>query len=331
MGFLSFLAVAVPIGGLAIFIVFLVAMMQEKGLNKGESVRLAFSYVVAIIMLVIVTSSTAFLLQRALKAWVFTKAESQTSMYQQQPPLLWLGSDKGIPGQTAYTCQTDCQFTATDKEQVASWKSSYASWKASRQDSLKDPYTERSQKQDLASAVSFFVVALPLFIWFFIFMIQREWWKHKAAGSKPGPIRTTYFYLVALASLVGLVVSTALVINIGVKSILGVSTDSTTAPRPALVNDTNGYSETRSVQSIIDCTDKCGFSAEDKQLAQQWQNDYQQWQTGTLNSSNAVQNDFANLIPILLVTGPLFFYHFLTIRRESKDETPRVPSTPTAV
>jgi len=317
MAFLGFLGILIPIMGVGGFLLFVIALMNEKGQSKGETIRSAFSHVVAVVLLGLVVSSTVFLLQQGLKEWVFTKADSST-VYRSQPPMIFLAADKVNGSPATYSCTDSCQFTATDKEQLASWRDAYTSWKA---DGGVDSYTANSRKQDLAGAISFLVVALPLFIWFFWFMMQREWKVRQSQGQKPGPLRSTYFYFVAFVGLIGLVVSGAMLINVGVRTILGV--ENTTSVGGTVVAPIN-Y-DVQGVRSIVNCTSACGFSVEDKQLAEQWLVDYEQWQKG--ETRNTTQADLANLIPIVLVTAPLFFLHFIAIRRESKDDHSAPPTS----
>lgn len=315
MEFLSVLGFILPFGGLIVFLLFLVALMNEKGVSRGNAIRLAFSYVVAAVMLSIIVATGVFLLQRGLKAWVFTKADTSTTRYMSPPPAIFLASEKGLGTQTLYACTDTCQFTQTDKDQLTSWREAYQSWK---QNDGRDSYASDRTKRDLASAFSFLLVSLPLFIWFFVFMVQREWKKRHAKGERPGPLRTAYFYFIAFAGLIGLVISGALLINVAMKTVFGI-TDDAAAPVPTMAAP---LSEKQGVQSIINCTAACNFSADDKTLAQEWLSDYDRWQKNQTTSYpvNNSQSDLANLIPILVMTGPLFFYHFLTIRRESKDD-----------
>ncbi|MBI5404899.1 MAG: hypothetical protein HY976_01605 [Candidatus Kerfeldbacteria bacterium] len=315
MEFLAVLGFILPFGGLIVFLLFLVALMNEKGVSRGSAIRMAFSYVVAAVMLSIIVSTGVFLLQRGLKAWVFTKAETSTTRFMSPPPAIFLASEKSLGAQTLYACTDTCQFTQTDKDQLTSWREAYKSWQ--QNEGRGDSYTSDRTKRDLASAFSFLLVSLPLFIWFFVFMVQREWKKRHAQGERPGPLRTAYYYFIAFAGLIGLVISGALLINVAMKTVFGINDDAT-SPVPTIAVPAG---DKQGVQSIINCSSACNFSAEDKALAESWMIDFDRWQKNqTAQPVNNSQSDLANLIPIVLMTAPLFFYHFLTIRRESKDD-----------
>lgn len=325
MEFMAFLGIAVPFVGIGVFLLFLIALMSEKSVSKGEAVRSAFQHVVSIVLLAMIVASATFLLQQGLKAWVFTKAETTRSAA--MPPALYLGAEKGISGQALYACKDQCEFTATDLEQFKGWKDSYQSWKKNEGSGT---YLTTAKKRDLASSTSFLIVSLPLFIWFFVFLIQREAREHQQQGSGPGPLRSSYYYFIAFIGLVGLIVSGALLVNVVMKSLLNVQ-DGNSATSPPTVMGASP--EKYGVQSISNCAGKCEFTAEDKQLAAAWLQDYDTWQKDTYQRyprTSSRQTDLANLIPILLVSAPLFFYHFLTIRRGSKRAAapPTSPSAP---
>lgn len=325
-----FLPISIPVlavGGITFIVI---AIVQEAKMGgRAEAIRSAFSYIVALAMLFTVVGSTAFLLQQVSRVAVFRQAQ-RTNTYVQPPPTLYLtSSDKGS---ALYACTDNCQFNATDREQFNSWKEQYQQWK--KTSSGTSPRYTIDDKRQTVNAISFLLVSLPLFWWFFVRMVNRDQKKSAAAGQhKPTPLRSSYFYLVAFVGLVGLVVSGAMLINIVLKSALGLQSDTANGPKlaePTMVGVT--LLEKNGVKSVVSCADKCGFTVEDKQLAEQWQVDYEAWQK-TNNTSyprqNNTQTDLANILPILLVAFPLFFYHFLTIRRETKDDL--TPPKPTMV
>lgn len=318
-----FLGVLSPIAVIGIVLFFIMAIVAEaKGAGKGGAVRSAFSYAVSLVMLLIIVATSAFLLQEGFRAWVFTKAES--SAMSGVPPVLSLTVEKTLEGPgAAYACTDSCQFTAVDKDTLSAWKSDYASW---RDNNTTTGAFTTYQKRTIVNAFSFLIVAVPLFWWFFIRMVQREHRKAHAEGMvKSGPLRSCYFYLVAFTGLVGVVVSGALLINLGLKNVMGLQkTADTSSTALDFAYDQNG------VKSIINCADTCGFTAEDTSLAQRWLADYTTYRKTDMGGGRTVQTDLALLIPIILVTAPLFLYHFITIRKETADETPKAPANPVA-
>jgi len=318
-----FLGVLSPIAVIGVVLFFIMAIVAEaKGSGKGGAVRSAFSYAVSLVMLLIIVATSAFLLQEGFRAWVFTKAES--SAMSGVPPTLILSAEKTIEGPgAAYACTDTCQFTTVDKDSIATWKSDYATW---RDNNTTTGAFTTYQKRTIVNAFSFLIVAIPLFWWFFIRMVQREHRKAHAEGMvKSGPLRSCYFYLVAFTGLVGVVVSGALLINLGLKNVMGLQkTADTSSTALDFAYDQNG------VKSIINCADACGFTAEDTSLAQRWLVDYTAYRKTDMGGGRTAQTDLALLIPIILVTAPLFLYHFITIRKETADETPKAPANPAA-
>lgn len=318
--FNTFLPFAIPTVAIGILAFIIIAIVQEaKSGGKAEAVRGAFTYVVSLVMLFIVIGSTLFLVQQLARETLFPKAQ-QMGIFDPPPPTLYLTT--GVAGPTLYACGDACQFSDTDREQFRNWKEQYQGWTPSTDQTSYSTH----EKRLTVNALSFLIVAGPLFWWFFLRTANRDAIKHREPGSsKPNPLRSAYFYISAFAGLVGMVVSGAFLLNIGLKSVLGIQGDTspsrTTEVMPLTKAATS--SEAFGVKSVINCAEKCGFTAEDKALAEKWISDYDAWQEQNVTTYPApsnVQNDLANFLPLLLVTTPVFLYHFITIRRESKEE-----------
>ncbi len=323
MEFFSFIGIASPVIIIGIIVFFVIALVQEgKTAGRGEAVKGAFLHAVSLVMLAFIVVSVIYLLQLGLRSWVFTKAQDPYH-YISPPPTLYLSSDKATSGPVLYGCSEKCEFSDVDKEQLKSWKESYQEWK---KDQSGTSSVTLQRKRNLVNASSFLIVALPLYWWFFFVMLQKEAKKARDQGQKPGPLRSVYFYLVAFSGLIGVVVSAALLVNTGLNAALKIDEDKS-QPRPELTVpqiDRNG------VKSVINCAEKCSFTAEDKRLAEAWLADYDQWQKNNVTTfppPSSSQTSLANNIPILVVTLPLFLLHFLIIRRESAMET--IPGAPT--
>ncbi len=325
----AFFAFLIPVGILGVIVFFVMAIVAEaKSASRGSAVRSAFSYSVSLIMLFIISATVAFLLQVGLRGWVFTKAVSPTVM-NGMPPSLYLATEKGIGSQAAYACTDTCEFTQNDRESLTVWKQNYASWRENYK-STTGRFT-LNDKRDVVNAVSFIIVAVPLFWWFFMRSVQREARKLRTEShGKPGPLRSSYFYLVAFTGLIGLVVSGAMLVNLGLKRVTGLQSDAGSRSAPSMV--VPPY-EQNGVKSIVNCAEKCGFTEDDTTLAAQWLADYDAWQKSGANQyppANSVHTDLANLIPVVLVSLPLFLYHFIVVRRETADDVPNAPTTPVA-
>lgn len=321
-----FLPFAIPTVAVGILAFIIIAIVQEARTGgKAEAVRGAFTYVVSLVMLFIVTGAIFFLLQQVAREAIFTSAKSTT--YTPAPPALFLST--ATSGSSLYVCTDSCQFNDTDRELLQSWKTQYADWKKTTPTTV--GYTNDDKRQTV-NAISFLIVALPLWWWFFRRMANRDARRaQKEGATKPSSLRSAYFYIVAFSGLVGLVTAGALLLNVGLKSVLGIQSETTTTPRLAEPTKVGvSSSEQYGVKSIINCAEKCGFSADDKALAEQWIGDYDAWNDAnvtTFPAQPSTPTDLANYLPLLLVSWPLFWYHFMTIRRESAEQktTPAAP------
>ncbi|MBI4093127.1 MAG: hypothetical protein HY420_04355 [Candidatus Kerfeldbacteria bacterium] len=328
MEFFGFIGIASPVIIIGIIVFFVIALVQEgKTAGRGEAVKGAFLHAVSLVMLAFIVVAVIYLLQLGLRSWVFTKAQDPYQ-FVSPPPTLYLSSDKATTGPVLYACTEKCEFSEVDKEQLKSWKESYLQWK---KDQAGTSSLTLSRKRNLVNALSFFIVALPLYWWFFLGMLQKEAKKAREQNQKPGPLRSVYFYLVAFSGLIGVVVSAALLVNTGLNAVLKIDTDKTVAIRqPAPFSPAGLSTENYGVKSVVKCADKCSFTTEDKQLAEAWLTDYEQWQKNNVSSfppQSSSQTSLASNIPILIVTLPLFLLHFLRIRRESAGTAPGAPNT----
>lgn len=316
-------AIAIPAGIVGALTFFLMAVFSQesKTLSRTTLVRSAFIHVIAFVSLAMLVGSVMYLGQEALRVTVFKKAQTPYS-YSAQPPTLYLSNAKlNTPdAMVALKCDSACELTDSDKSQIATWKDAYTNWQKSNQGAWS---VER--KRGLVDALSMFIVGTGLFIWFFIFIAQRENRRLRPMLGKPIALRTVYYYLVALVSLLAAIITATLLVNIALKSVFGLQSTPNTST-PAMVSP--GTAEKASVQSIIDCRQKCGISTDDQALAKQWIVDYDAWWKKSYNPRTSdAQSDLANFLPIFIITAPLFWYHFARIRREGHDEV--APSTPT--
>lgn len=327
---LAWLAVLVPILGVAVVVVFIVAVIQE-GKSERRSFKQAFFVIVSLVMIGITVGSTIALLNTGFRNYAFPGAKEYQRRYNSPPGLFLSGvvtveSSDGVNVKTAiapqtapYTCTTECQFTEDDKTAVTTWKTSYAQWRDENTGSL-------LFRRDLAIILPFLIVALPLFIIFFRLM-QKGAVAEMAETKKISPIRSLYFYFIAFGGLLVAVIGAGGAINIGLNALLKTTTDingNISEPVPATYD--NG-----GVQSIIACSDKCGFSADDTALANQWLTDAKGYADRQNVTTGKTANDLSIYLPLLLVGIPLFWYHFARIRRETQDTHTATPLTPTPV
>ncbi len=327
---LAWLAVLVPILGIAVIVVFIVAVIQE-GKSERRNFKQAFFVIVSLVMLGITVGSSIALLSTTFTNYVFPSAKEYQRRYNSPPGLFLSGvvpieSSDGVnvktsiaPQSAPYACTTECQFTEDEKTAVTTWKTSYAQWRDENTGSL-------LFRRDLAIILPFLIVALPLFIIFFRLM-QKGAVAEMAETKKISPIRSLYFYFIAFGGLLVAVIGAGGTINIGLNSLLKTSTDiNGNVSEPMRATSDEG-----AVKSIITCADQCGFSADDTALANQWLTDSKDFAERQNKSTGKTANDLSIYLPLLLVGIPLFWYHFARIRKETQDTHTVTPTQPTPV
>jgi len=315
---LAFLAPLLMISGVAVIVLVAVAIVQDMKQEHKYGYRQAFYTIVSLVMLVMAAGSAESLLVIGAKE-IMPSAKSYNQRYN-MPTTLYLAGDttKTATGPTTYACTTECQFTDIDKQNFTDWKTNYAVWKDTNTTSLQT-------RRNIAGALSLLIISLPLYLLFSRWM-NRGAKEEYAISPKTSPLRSVYFYGVSFAGLLTAVVGGAFLLNTVISSLLK-TTPTMNNSYPAVVskNDTAG------IDSVIACAAKCGFSAEDVQLAQQWKNDWTVYQERQTSNSGATQNDLANTIPLILIGLPLFWFHFARIRKETQPTVPATPATPATV
>lgn len=315
---LGFLLVLIPLVGIGVIVVFIVAVIQE---NKGErktGFRQAFFTVVTLAMLIISVGTAISLLGVGLKQLVFRQADSYQQRYNAPPSLYVQNGETREAAKPApvnfigYQCDKTCEFTEADKTALTNWKEQYRNWQREHNDNL-------PLRRQLASTLAFLIVALPLYLVFRRPMESGAKREHNER-QKTSPVRSLYYYSVAFGGLIIAVIGLGMMINTGLNAWLKTQPASVTEPIVADASSESG------IQSIIACRAKCDFSEEDVALANQWQASYSEWKARRNKTAGQYQNDLTNAIPLFLVGSPLFWYHFSRIRKETQ-ETPK-PETP---
>lgn len=315
--FAPWIFAGIPIVALAVVVFFIIAIIQEGKRVQG-AIRWAYFYAISLIGLAIIVGSTAFLLNQLAVSTVFPKGDVQND-FRGIPPTLFLErsavGDETIAkpiavGATTLSCTTDCAVTDIQRQEIDAWKASYQSWK--------ETTVPGTRGQNIVNALSFLLVALPLYLLHYLW-IQR---KRRSEAHSPSTLNATYLYTVSIAGLLMVVISGALLINLGLKTVfLSDTAQKTSGGAPITI-------EPNAVQSLIDCNGKCaGLTAEDVQIAQEWKVDYDTYQASQNSLSTQRQRDLANNLPLLLVGIPLFWFHFASARRDSGKMESAPPTT----
>lgn len=136
-------------------------------------------------------------------------------------------------------------------------------------------------------------------------------------------IRTTYLYIVALITLLISLVNAAMLANMALK--IWVFPEAAKVeeaqrgyfggmPYPAKMPESEGE---RAAQNIIDCKEKCGFTDEQKKSAEQWISDYERFKKAEGNITGQRQLEAARSLGFLVISLPIFWYHWMIIRKEA--------------
>ncbi|MFA5031335.1 MAG: DUF5671 domain-containing protein [Patescibacteria group bacterium] len=265
-------------------------------------VRHLYFTVITIITLAMMTVSFGYILYVGFDSFVFVRSAEERGY--SVPPMFYLSKTDVTPTAEAVTCIDSCPFTETDKQQIADWEQSYAEWK----DQSRISYDASS----LVNAISFFVVSAPLFFLHYR-ILRREYLALRDTENSTG-VFSIYYYIAALGTLIVAIVFTAMFINTVLRTwvITDASKQDDRYSSQAIM-----ATETQDVDAIINCADTCGFTEEQVASAKEWKADYEK--------SNAVQvvtttwqASLSRTIAGILVTLPVFFYHWRFIRRESK-------------
>lgn len=319
---LAFLAPLLFISGVAVIVLVAVAIVQDMKQDRKYGYRQAFYTIVALVMLVMAAGSAESLLVTASKE-IMPKAKTYSQRYN-MPPSIYLQQGAITPDSktatvpVAYTCTTDCQFTAVDHTAFNNWKNEYTAWRDNNNVSLQT-------RSSIAGSLSLLIISLPLYL-FFARWMNRGAKEEYAAHPKTSPLRSVYFYGVSFAGLITAVVGTAFFLNTLISKALKTTPTNNTA-MPVQVSLAGG--DTIGADSVIACGAKCNISAEDVKLAQDWKGDWQTYLDRQKSNTGSMQNDLANTIPLILIGLPLFWYHFYRIRKETQAVTATPPTSTT--
>lgn len=277
-------------------------------MNKEKVIKRVYFYLISLITLITIVVSVGFLLKSALTSTIFTQADEYTR-HSEPPPELFLMDARGYEmNSTEMQCEDECEFSASQKEQAAAWIEEYHYWKKGR--------NGYSQKQrDIVTNLSLLLVALPLFVIHYR-SVQKS--SKKASGEEKSHqvIRPSYFYIVSLVGIVMIIIYGSMLINLGLKTYIftGADDDQSNYRYPLEISP----GTVTSIASIKNCQAICNISDETVVLAEQYSDDFETWNNQNTTPGQK-QNEAANNIAFLLVAIPLFWYHWIVIRREGRN------------
>lgn len=287
-------------------------------MNKKQLIRSVYFYMASLITLGIVVGSCIFLLNLGLKAWVLTDADPVAYRLGPPPSLFFESkvSPTGEPG--ALTCEDTCTLTDSEQASITAWVGDYTDW----QEQQDNPNTDRLR--DLINGLSFLLISLPIFIIHFRFV-----WKDgkQDTDREHAVVRPTYYYFIALASLVMVVIAGGILLNVALKTWIFPSVGEADNNDSRTESLAYPYSEKQPIQSIITCQETCSIDSETVVLAEQWLVDYDAWDQASGAGYNNTNRQAAGAIPFILVGIPLFWYHWDTVRREGRDKKQKKEAT----
>lgn len=261
-------------------------------------VKQLYFTIVTLVVLAMMLISGGYLIYTGLYAGVFT-GDTVTKEY---PPVPYI-IDPGIES-SSVACTDACELSDAQQTDVKIWLSEYQLWK--------DQEPSRIDRTGLVTALSFFIVSIPLF--FIHFRLLRK--EHKAAEAEENETTMfyVYYYIVALGTLIVAVVYAALLINATLRTWVITDTvqSQTTTVREVPYKDA-------SLSVISSCTDQCGFTEDEQAAIQSYESDVNATDV-YYSSEQSWQRRFSLDIAALLVTIPIFFYHWQIIRKKPKSK-----------
>lgn len=302
---------SIPIvGGLsfvALIVLGVAAMQDGKHGTKADVVKRVYIYLVSFITLLLIGAAVISLVNLGLRAGVFVRADP-VGNYQSPPPSPYLSPELGkepVATPPTITCSEKCSLTDQLREEIKNWEQNYRDWQITSKESY-----QRSQA--LITPFSFLIVAGIVFLFHWRF-VRRD---GQIVEEGKNLTRSSYFSAMSFIWLITTVVSAGFLLNSGLKIAFGADTPSGFGPRPV-----SFPYEGPIVESILNCAEKCELSDETVALAKQWEADYQKWQERESDKSRQRHNDLSNELGFVIVSLPLFWYHFRTAWRERKPPT----------
>ncbi|MBT3413191.1 MAG: hypothetical protein HOJ15_03215 [Candidatus Jacksonbacteria bacterium] len=134
-------------------------------------------------------------------------------------------------------------------------------------------------------------------------------------------IKLIYVYLFSVIGLVLVVIGAVQFINMGLKATILSKAESVEDFReyPPIPNRLSV--EKATATSVLNCTEACEFSAEEKQLAQEWLVEYEEYQNLPKDEVSYVirqrYRTSANAIAMIVVGLPLYLYHWRMAKKSA--------------
>lgn len=135
-------------------------------------IRTVYLYLFALVGLIVTVIGSIMLLNLALKAWVFTKADQPNYYYPERPQPLVYEKDVELV-ENLKQCGEICELTEGQRQQIDNWLVDYETWRTGQQDMEKIDYRASQRQQQASTAVSMILVGLPLYLYHWT-VIKRD-------------------------------------------------------------------------------------------------------------------------------------------------------------
>jgi len=270
---------------------------------RTSFVRHLYFTVVTLITLGMMVGSLGYILYVGLDSLVFVRTTEERGY--NVPPSLYLAKADGVTKIDTANCADTCVFSEEDKQMVTEWQQSYTQWKEQSRVSY--------DASSLVNSLSLFLVSAPLFFLHYR-ILKREYLALRDTENATG-VFSIYYYIAALGTLVVSIVFASMLINTVLRT--WVITDANKQYGNEIYPTSAIAIDTQDVNAIVTCADSCEFTDEQVQLAEEWKSDYEAG-TKIQTAGNSWKSDFSRSIAGVLVTLPVFLYHWVFIRRESK-------------
>ena len=126
-------------------------------------IRTVYLYLFALVGLAIAVIGATMLVNLALKAWIFTEADSDTYYYAERPPALVFDRDVELV-ESLKDCGENCELTDTQLKQIDSWLAEYQWWLENSKNDQTD-FQKRRRQQQASTALSMIIVGVPLYLY----------------------------------------------------------------------------------------------------------------------------------------------------------------------
>lgn len=297
---LPFIGVVTIVAGVALLLVGASQDGKEQK-SKSDSVRHVYLYLTSFATLLIASSAIATLIAIGIQSF------GTDNRFQSPPPSMYLTEIQTkevapVEPLPLVTCTEDCSLTTTQREQISLWTDDYRNWQ-------ENETGNRAQSQGLVAGLSFLIIGAVVYI-FHWRLAKRE---RRRADGAPLMVRSIYLWAMSFVMLVTIVVSGGFVINTVLKEVVPGAQDSN-----QIYRSTPAPTDTAAMTALANCGEKCELDADTIAFAKSWQTDFDTW-SGKQND-RSLASRLADTLPYLLVALPLFWYHFKTVRKESKNE-----------